>query len=245
MSRQHRPRWWWAPAPLGVELDGEAELGHRLVELALVLPAQAEELVGRCPFEGEFGGAAEFGHRLIEPALVPPAHAELEVGRSHLRGEFDSLAGGPDRLVHLTVVLQSHADAEVDLGRRWPQRQGGPVEADRLCRLPLPQRFAEGVVEPEVLRVPRLRRPQQRLGLLVFLSQLLRQQRDQRGRRPALGAPSSSRCCASAARRRCRSRFPHSAGAEAVSPTADPDRPAGPGPSSRALNRVSPSASAR
>ena len=106
------------------------------------------------------------------------------------RLEFDGLAAGPDRLVPLAQAPQGRADFEVDRGHRRPRRQGGPVEAHRLRRLPLPQGLAQGVVEPEVLRAPLLRRPQQRLGLPVLLPQLLRQQRHQRGRRPALGCRS-------------------------------------------------------
>ena len=189
LSCQYMPRWWWACGPAG--LSSVARRNSAIASSCRPLackhtpsPWWAQARLGN-----EFDGAAEFGERLVELAPGLQAQAQAVVERTHVRGELDRLAGGPERLVRLAVVLQGEADAEVDFGRSRPHRQGGPVEAHRVRRLPVPERLAQRVVEPEVLRVPLLRRPQQRLGLLVLLSQLLRQERHQRGRRPAKGCP--------------------------------------------------------
>jgi hypothetical protein len=98
--------------------------------------------VGPGPLGVEFDGATVFSHRLIEVALGLPAQAELVVERAQLGFELDGVAAGPDRLVQLALAQQGRADLEVDCGHRWPRRQRGPVEAQSLRRLPLPQRLA-------------------------------------------------------------------------------------------------------
>ena len=109
-----------------------------------------------------------------------------------LRGEFDTLAGGPDRLVHLAVLLQGHADAEA--GPRPPSathRQAGHVEAHRL-RAGFRSRSRARPARSSQARSPPGASPcraRSSGSACSSLSQHLRQEHYQRGRRPALGCP--------------------------------------------------------
>ena len=219
---------------LGVELDDAAVFGHRLVE-----PAHGS--ASTCPTGSgpgppwvrvrRHGGIRPSPRRL---ATCLQAQAETGVGRASLGVKFDRSPVGPHRLVHLPS--QGHADLVMDHAHRRPRRQGGPVEAHRLRRLPLPQRLAQRTVEPEVLRVPACAarssgsaRPS--CCPSFFASSVTRE----------VGGPSrvyslARRSCASAARRRSASLSPHSAGARKRSPHRGSGSVRCARPSSRAIN---------
>ena len=115
---------------------GGIRLSPRRAGPILQALAHPEMVQGRLGVE--LDTAAEFHYRLVEPSPVMQAHAEVEVDRPSFGSSSTALRQA--RIASSTwPVRQGHADFEVDLGHRRPRRQGGPVEAHRLRRLPLPQ----------------------------------------------------------------------------------------------------------